>query len=235
MLQMFKTNRCLNKYWVITGVLLVLINSCSKKDSENLTTVTDKDGNVYHTVTIGTQVWMAENLRVTKYRNGDSIPFVKDSLNWVSCVSGAYCTNNIGGQDSLAYGILYNWYAAIDPRNLAPAGWHVPTIEEWAVLIEYLGGEDVAGGKVKENGTIHWREPNTGATNETGFTALPGGSRSETGYFIPVGEEAVWWSTSEDSQFSQSAQGAYTLFFVPSLRKCFGYKTAGFSIRCIKD
>jgi uncharacterized protein (TIGR02145 family) len=138
-------------------------------------TVTDIDGNIYHTVTIGTQVWMVENLKTTKYRNGDPIPNVTGNA-WAALTTGAYCWyNNDAATYKATYGALYNWYAVADSRNIAPTGWHVPTDAEWTTLTTFLGGESVAGGKLKETGTNHWTSPNTGATNETGFTALPGG------------------------------------------------------------
>jgi uncharacterized protein (TIGR02145 family) len=219
----------------IFGVILILSSSCKKKNSDNPATVTDQDGNSYNTVIIGTQVWMAENLRVTKYRNGDPIPKITDSLQWMNLGTGAYCTNNTIGQEAAAYGLLYNWYAATDSRNIAPSGWHVPSHTEWAALINYLGGAEVAGGKVREKGTTHWRAPNTGATNESGFTALPGGGRGEFGTFLEIGSEAVWWSTSKESETDFYALSAFTLYLAPSMREAHGLKIEGCSIRCIKD
>lgn len=219
----------------ILGVLMILSSSCKKKDNNNPTTVTDQDGNVYNTITIGMQVWMAENLKVTKYRNGDPIPNVKDTLQWMNLVTGAFCNNNTSGHAAGAYGLLYNWYAAIDSRNIAPAGWHVPSQAEWATFISTLGGENVAGGKVRESGTTHWKSPNTGATNESGFTALPGGERNEFGTFNAIGTEAVWWSTSKESGSDNYALGAFTLFLSLDMRECHGLKIQGYSIRCIKD
>ena len=134
-------------------------------------TFTDIDGNVYHAVVIGTQTWMVENLKTTKYSNGDPIPTAVTSL-----TPGAYCMyNNDAVTYKADYGALYNWYAVADSRNIAPAGWHVPTKTDWTTLTDYLGGESVASGKLKENGSSHWLTPNTGATNSSGFTALPGG------------------------------------------------------------
>ena len=149
-------------------------------------TVTDIDGNTYQTVKIGDQWWMAENLKVTCYRNGDAIPNITDGTTWASLSTGAYCEYNNDINNVATYGRLYNWYAVTDSRNIAPAGWHVPSDAEWKQLEMYLGmsqseadatgwrGTD-EGGKLKEVGTMHWNSPNTGATNESGFTALPGG------------------------------------------------------------
>ena len=139
-------------------------------------TVVDIDGNVYNTVTIGTQVWMVENLKTTKYRNGDAIPNVTGNASWVALSTGAYCWyNNDAATYKATYGALYNWYAVGDSRNIAPSGWHVATDSEWTTLSTFLGGESIAGDKLKEIGTSHWLSPNTGATNSNGFTAFPGG------------------------------------------------------------
>ena len=168
------------------------------QEKENLT-VTDIDGNIYNSVTIGNQVWMAENLKTTKYQNGEAIPNVTDDTEWSNLVTGAYSDYNNDPSNSDTYGRLYNWYAVDDSRNICPSGWHVPNYSEWTTLENYLGGYLVAGGKLKETGTTHWSSPNTGATNETGFTALPAGGRgSNPGDFIYLGERAVWW-TSKDS------------------------------------
>lgn len=157
--------------------------------------VIDIDGNVYQIVTIGTQVWMAENLKVTHYRNGDVIPNVTDGPTWAGLTTGAYCEYDNNVASVATYGRLYNWYAAVDTRNIAPDGWHVPSDEEWKQLETYLGmsqaeadaiglrGSD-EGGMLKETGTSHWDSPNTGATNESGFTALPGGHRRYGGFTL---------------------------------------------------
>jgi len=158
-------------------------------------TVTDIDGNVYNTVTIGTQVWMAENLRVTHYGNGDPIPNIKDDSVWNSLCDPYYLTGTgarcYWNDDSVSYasdyGALYNYYTIADSRKIAPVGWHVPSLYDWVILRDYLG-PDSAGGKLKEAGTTHWQSPNTDATNETGFTALPGS-------FNGIGQKCTLWST----------------------------------------
>jgi uncharacterized protein (TIGR02145 family) len=155
----------------------------------------DNDGNNYRTVKIGTQVWMAENLKTTKYRNGDPIPNVTDGPAWWNLPTGAYCNSDNDVNLWTTYGRLYNWYAVNDSRNIAPAGWHVPTDYEWSKLIAYLGS--LPGDKLREEGTEHWLSPNTDATNETGFTALPGGYRDNTGTFISIGSNGYWWSSTE--------------------------------------
>jgi uncharacterized protein (TIGR02145 family) len=178
---------------IVMGFLLMLTNGCKKDDDKS--TVTDTDGNVYHTVTIGTQTWMAENLKVTKYRNGDTIPNVTDTTEWYNLSTGAYCDYENTASNSSVYGKLYNWYALADSRNIAPAGWHVASDAEWTTLTTFLGGE--VGGKLKEKGTAHWLSPNEGATNETGFTALPAGCRGSVGYFYYLGSYAYFWSSTE--------------------------------------
>jgi uncharacterized protein (TIGR02145 family) len=196
-------------------------------------TVTDYDGNVYNTVTIGTQTWMKENLKVIHYRNGDSIPNVTADTTWFNLTTGAYCnyfndTNNVS-----IYGRLYNWNAVNDSRNLCPIGWHIPTYYEWMTLFIYLGGDSSSGGKMKETGTIHWQSPNTGATNESGFTALPGGQRVCSAYFLDLSRWATFWSSSFDS-----ISGAYfvSLHSYDSNFSFGSYPTnGGFSIRCLKD
>jgi uncharacterized protein (TIGR02145 family) len=159
----------------------------------NLTyeSLSDIEGNTYKTIQIGTQVWMAENLRVTKYRDGSTIQKITD--NWgFSDTIGAYC--NYGNNDTYVttFGRLYTYYATVNSHKLCPTGWHVPSDAEWTLLETYLGGSSVAGGKLKEVGTSHWGSPNTGATNESGFTALPGGSRY-FGNFYDLGSSGFWW------------------------------------------
>ncbi len=192
--------------------------------------VTDIDGNVYKTVKIGNQVWMAENLKTTKYQNGDTIPTVKVDATWATLTTGAYCTYENG---AITYGALYNWHAVADSRHIAPAGWHVPTYAEWTTLTDYLGGEDVAGGKLKETGTIHWIEPNSGATNSSGFTALPGGVRSTNTTFFGIGYNGDWWTASEASP--DGAWNRYLSYILPNVSKNSILKTNGFSVRCLRD
>jgi len=196
-------------------------------------TVTDIDGNDYHTVIIGNQEWMAENLKVTKYRNGDPISNVTEFVAWSTLTTGGYCNLLNDVSKSIAYGRLYNWYAVNDSRNIAPVGWHVPTDAEWTTLTTYLGGESVAGGKMKEAGTAHWCNPNVGATNESGFTALPIGSRSYQYDFLTNCDWGLWWSA---TVYSESE--AYNRIVFDSeigINRVTNNKKFGFSIRCIKD
>jgi uncharacterized protein (TIGR02145 family) len=201
--------------------------------------MTDQDGNTYKTITIGTQTWMAENLRVTKYRNGDLIPIVNLSQEWNDELkTGALCSyENTADKNKVATnGLLYNWYAAVDNRNIAPAGWHVPTANEWATLVNTLGGENLAGGKMKEAGTTHWTSPNTGATNENGFNASPAGLRSnEQARFGELKSFVGYWTSTIDAENEERAF-YYVLRNEDSncLRDNFPY-TYAISIRLVKD
>ena len=194
-------------------------------------TVTDIDGNVYNTLTIGTQVWMKENLKTTKYRDGISIPLVTDATAWSNLSTPGYCWyNNDATNYKATYGAIYNWYT-VTTGKLCPIGWHVPSDAEWTTLTTYLGGESVAAGKMKETGTTHWTSPNTGTTNESGFTALPGGHYNGAFYFI--GNDGYWWSTTE-----YSATDAWNLHLYHNVNNVFresSNKKIGFSVRCIKD
>lgn len=198
-----------------------------------LITVTDRDGNVYKTVKIGNQVWMAENLKVTRYRNGESITNLKEDNEWTSATFGAWCDYSNMAENGNKYGHLYNWYAVRDGRNIAPVGWHIPTDPEWTTLKNYLGGESVAGGKLKETGVLNWISPNTGATNETGFTALPGGIRGST--FDSIGILGIWWSSTLFSELSGNVD-LRTIYNNSSYFNFnLGSMNTGCSVRCIKD
>lgn len=208
-------------------------NQISVTTAENdPTKVVDIDGNEYSTVKIGTQLWMASNLKTTKYRNGDPIVNMTDYTVWVTLTSGAYCDYDNLTSNGNVYGHLYNWYAVNDSRNIAPVGWHIPSDAEWDVLVAYLGGSSIAGGKMKETGTAHWWSPNLGATNESGFTALPGGGSNTRGWNINV--YGFWWSSTEYN----STQAWYRYLYKDDTNIVRAYnnsKTLGYSIRCIKD
>jgi uncharacterized protein (TIGR02145 family) len=203
--------------------------------SKTYGTVTDFDGNVYKTITIDTQTWMAENLRTTHYRNGEIIPEVSDDTAWSNLSTGAYCNyENTRNNDTIAtFGRLYNWYTVSDSRNMAPTGWHVPTDAEWTTLTTYLGGDSEAGGKLKEINTTHWYSPNTGADNSSGYTALPGGYRDGNITFFNIGNGVYWWSSSEggtDYAWYRS------LYYTNSNVERDGFsKISGFSVRCLRD
>ena len=193
---------------------------------------------------IGDQCWMAENLKVTHYRNGEPIPNVTGDTDWFNLSTGAYCNYDNDVNNVSTYGRLYTWYAVDDNRNIAPEGWHVPSDAEWKQLEMYLGmsqadadkidwrGTD-EGGKLKESGTIHWENPNTGATNESGFSALPGGYRLNNGRFLSMGLSAFFWSSSE--RFSSSAWYRFLRYGRSGVNRNFGYKLTGFSVRCVRD
>ncbi|MFA4907717.1 MAG: FISUMP domain-containing protein [archaeon] len=192
--------------------------------------VIDIDDNVYATVKIGNQWWMAENLKVTHYRNGDAIP---NMTVWNDLYTGAYCNYDNNATNADTYGRLYNWYAINDSRNIAPTGWHVPTDAEWQTLVDYLGGESVAGGNLKEIGITHWFSPNTGATNASGFSALPGGDRYIDGTYGAIGGYGSWWSATGSSSYGA---WAWSLGYNSSSVTRYGnYKQYGFSVRCIRD
>ena len=185
------------------------------------------------TIVIGTQQWMEKNLDVLTYRNGDVIPQVTDATAWAGLTTGAWCWYSNSADNGAIYGKLYNWYAVNDPRGLAPQGWHIPTDEEWTTLKSLLGGELVAGGKMKTTGTTRWTTPNTSATNECGFAGLPGGIRNTSGTFVDVGVSGYWWSASEIS--STDAWGRYLLNFSGRLLENSLNKKNGFSVRCLRD
>ncbi|NOU18566.1 MAG: hypothetical protein HOO91_13505 [Bacteroidales bacterium] len=240
---------------LLTLGLLLLISSCCKENNgptnptnghttarfnPNLKygTMADQDGNIYKTIAIGTQVWIAENLRTTKYRNGEAIPNVTGNAEWASLTTGAYCYyNNTKDIDSIAtFGGLYNWYTVSDSRGLAPKGWHVPTDADWTTLVTFLGGGDltlgnsIAGDMLKEVGNAHWYS--YPANNSSGFTALPGGWRNyNNARFNYIRSEGVWWS----------ATGVYYAYFF-SLDCCasnvfwaINYPQYGYSVRCLRD
>lgn len=205
--------------------------------------IKDIERNTYLTIKIGDQWWMAENLKVTHYRNGDAIPHVTDNNAWWNLRSGAYCSYNNNTANAKTYGYLYNWYAVDDSRNIAPSGWHVPTIGEWKKLVDHLGGILIAGGKMKE--TAQWSSPNTGATNKCGFSALPGGYRGTNGVFDllsyggggrrgGVGNSAAFWSSTwSDRIGTWGCLLGHTNSGVDLGLS--GSKHYGCSVRCIRD
>ncbi len=245
-----------SKFWIYTfvviGTFLMLAGSCKKSDdnpSEKTSsgTVKDIDGNVYHTVTIGTQVWMVENLKTTKYRDGSPIPNITDYSEWSNLANGAYCNynNNVAIGDK--YGKLYNWYAANDSRNIAPTGWHVPTDDEWTTLEKYVKANIGTSGSVAKPlaAKTDWdtqteKGPITmvGAigndltkNNDSGFTALPAGFRCEFQDFSDIGYDCYWWCSGSTYYRSLYCHSDY----LHSSYEANRYKWVGYSIRCIKD
>ena len=214
-------------------------------------TINDVDGNAYNTVLIGTQCWTLENLKVTKYNDGTSIPLDNSGAStgsaagatWSSKVTGAYtiyANEPSTGTNATTYGFLYNWYAAAGiitnggspTKNICPTGWHVPTDAEWTTLTTYLGGESVAGGKMKSTSSL-WNAPNTGATNSSGFSVLPGGYRNNVGSFDFIRINATFWSAPEvggtiawlrDLNINNGNVSRYNV-----------NKLYGASVRCLRD
>lgn len=189
--------------------------------------IIDADNNVYNTVNIGTQTWMVENLKTTKFRNGEDIPYYSKTS------SRGYCWYNDDAGYKNTYGAIYNYYTTADSRSICPPGWHIPSDDEWTTLINYLGGESVAGGKLKEAGTTHWTSPNTGATNLTGFTALPGGTRDCGNNYGQMGTGCSFWS-------SKPVSGGWVYGFGLNYSNTKATMGSGFDcnssyVRCIKD
>jgi uncharacterized protein (TIGR02145 family) len=230
--------------WAYNGSGCVsAVTELTQTTSACMVTISDVDGNVYNTVTIGTQVWMAENLKATKYNDNTAIPNITVNETFAAATTGAYSDYDNTPSNSTTYGRLYNWYAIDNDattktasnggKNICPTGWHVPTIAEWTTLSTYLGGGTVAGAKLKETGTTHWETPNTGATNESGFTGLPAGIRSSSGTWN-IGVQTYWWSS---SKHSGSVYNDYTYIQNNYNNLSISYPSdpMGFSVRCISD
>ena len=249
---------------ILIPVLFVMLTCCCKdpvdqetgkstavfNPSKTYGTLVDIDGNIYKTITIGEQTWMAENLRTTHYQNGDPIPNVKNPSSWGSLATGAYCTyNNTTNPDSIAtFGFLYNGFTIVDNRNIAPKGWHVPTDEDWDKLQTFVAegeaettstGNGVAGGRLKEAGDLHWGFANH-ADNRSGFTAMPGGQRSVSntgieiiGTFQYITYFGCYWSCT-----SVYPNNLLVRLMVPDfvgISRGQLYLSYGNSIRCVKD
>ena len=197
--------------------------------------VSDADGHLYPTVIIGTQEWMAENLRTTKYMNETVIPNVVDNTNWQNSNYGAWCWYDNDIVYEQQYGKLYNWYAVNDGRGLCPAGWHIPSTSEWSILRDFLGGEGAAGGHLKESGTANWNFPNTGASNLTGFSALPGGHRYIDGSFLNFRNRGFWWSSTLGGPLPDNASARLMLYNSDDLVSFGDDKRLGLSVRCLRD
>jgi uncharacterized protein (TIGR02145 family) len=232
---------------LLTSLFLLIFYSCKKIDQEQdgllksslkiekpkeKSDIVDIDGNIYKTVKIGKQIWMAANLKATKYQNGDLIGTTTPAtLDITSEVAPKYQWAYNGDESNVVtLGRLYTYYAITDSRGVCPAGWHIPSDQEWTTLTTYLGGSDIAGGKLKEAGTMHWFSPNVGATNETGFTAIPGGMRTFDGYFLHF---ARWWSATEawtGVAYGRTINNSNTGVYSNLLDEKDGY-----SVRCLKD
>jgi uncharacterized protein (TIGR02145 family) len=233
-------NRVLrNSSILILGILCFVLNGCKKDDDNDF--VRDIDSNEYGTVTIGDQVWMKANLRTTRYNDGIEIPNVTDNTEWGNLTTGAYCWFFNDITYKTPHGALYNWYA-VNTEKLCPEGWRVASDQDWFELTFYLGGELVAGGKLKTPGSGYWLAPNTDATNETGFTAIPGGRRyvgeeypEFIGHFsiIEIEKYAAWWSSTEYS----TTEAYHRLLTNESsyIQSKYYNKGEGLSVRCIKN
>jgi uncharacterized protein (TIGR02145 family) len=217
---------------VLTPIIFLTI----RNGEANSQTVKDIDGNVYKTVTIGTQIWMAENLRVTKYRDGTPIPMISDDKVWGKDTTGAYCFYNNDASNAKIYGVLYNGYAILNPKKITPSGWHIPSDDEWEKLINYLGGEKIAGGKLKEKNSTHWHN-NVDATNQSGFTALPGGCRHTN----ILGDSNYDWLGLRGFFASSTEWGDKVPWFRelqasnPYVNRNHYTSRSGLSVRCVKD
>lgn len=198
--------------------------------------INNLDQNIYTTVKIGDQTWMGQNLDVSHFRNGDPIPEASTDEAWEKAgveKKPAWCYYEASADHGKVYGRLYNWYAVNDPRGLAPKGWHIPSEEEWNILSVFLGGEEKAGGKVKEKGMTHWKTPNKGATNESGFAALPSGLIYSFGGCVKLGIEGYWWTSKANGDETAML---YSLSYENAiLTDLFLNKGVGIAVRCIKD
>ncbi len=235
-----------------TFILSCSNNSSSNNDNNtNSNSLTDIDGNVYQNVSICSQTWMKSNLNVSHYRNGEIIPQVTDPTQWANLTTGAWCYYNNDPANGAIYGKLYNRYAIMDPRGLAPTGYHIPDVSEFNSLINCVGIYSV--GKVMETGTAHWLSPNSIATNESGFTAVPGGYRGNqqsgpsgyinSGIFRYINESGSWWTTSPGGFNTATNQlTGYRAFSIQSDGINGGFDITpdfqmffGASVRCIKN
>lgn len=228
----------LNSSWsrltrIIVLLLFVHTFSCESAVFDSDQTVTDIDGNVYETVRIGSQKWMAENLRVTRFQDGTPIANVTNSFEWNNTNSPAWVYYENNSDYDTKYGKLYNWYTVSDDRGICPEGWYVPDKASWNLLDSYLG--DNQGSKLKTAGTEYWGAENTRATNETGFSALPGGLISSEGEFDSEGSWGYWWSSSSLSQSNAHSYVLATIWETSLPQWGSANKNNGFSIRCIKD
>jgi uncharacterized protein (TIGR02145 family) len=225
----------MKQWFLIMASVLPLVIGCGKNPTQPLPktgTMSDIDGNVYHYVTIGTQTWMAENLKTTRLNDGTTIPLVTVDTLWAALTTPGFCWYNDSDSYKATYGALYNWYA-VNTGKLAPKGWHVPTDSEWTVLTTFLGGTKVAGGKLKDTGTAYWDSPNTGATDEYGFKALPGGCRIFLGSFWYAGTFCYLWSaTAYDSTSAWDRVPVNNDTYVGVYFNLYQY---GIGVRCVRD
>ena len=235
---------------LLAGFCIVLAGAC-KKDADSgdkngsgivfnpdktYGTLTDFDGNSYKTIVIGTQTWMAENLKTTHYANGDEINHITENAPWENATAGAWTYYGNNEAMNADYGKLYNWLAVEDARNICPSGWHIPDDPEWEALLAYLGGYQVAGAKMKETGLHHFTPTNEGSTNESGFTGIPGGMRDYGSANTDKGLSGFWWSSTNANDYYDLE--AYYYFLNRDMDQMLdgtGDKNNGASCRCIQD
>jgi uncharacterized protein (TIGR02145 family) len=219
-------------FLAVLGSFLLIVTGCSKSDTPP-PPVTDADGNSYKTVRIGEQTWMAENLKTSKFSDGTDISIISDPAGWSTLETPGFCLyNNDGDSLKKIYGALYNFYAA-GSGKLCPAGWHVPSDDDWQKLREFSADTLTSGGGFKEEGIVHWKAPNTGAVNNTGFTALPAGIRYFEGSFSSLSYFTSFWSSTEYDTSKGWFMSLYYGDAASPLNKA--SKKDGFSVRCIKD
>ena len=241
-----KSGAIVGQYNVNTEVDSVIFYKPTIEETTSGTFIDSRDGNEYNWVKIGDQVWMAENLAYLPSVNmvADGSEDAAGSYYYVYGYDGTNVADAKATDNYATYGVLYNWTAAMDGeassttnpsgiQGVCPAGWHLPSDAEWTELTDYLGGESVAGGKLKETGTTHWASPNTDATNETGFTALPGGYRFSNGTFDHIGNYGLWWSATESS--ASNAWLQYMNYYSSLVSRDYGYEELGLSVRCVRD
>ena len=213
-------------------VILFLTGLIALNFQNQAQTVKDVDGNIYNIVKIGKQKWLKENLKTTKFNDGKAIPLVTDSLTWIKDTTPAYCNyKNTTNTDSInTYGRLYNWYT-VNTNKLCPTGLHVPSDTDWTTLTNYLGKQ--AGAVLKESGTTHWKIQNAEVSNDSKFTALPGGFRGGYGLvFNNIGNYGYWWTTTQESKYFSFYR---FMNFSNIVYTYSGSKSSGLSVRCLKD
>jgi uncharacterized protein (TIGR02145 family) len=223
------------------------VSFSEEKSFTTTAAVTDIDGNIYTSVSIGSQTWLKENLKVSRFCNGDEIPYVPDPDTWAKLAENiywgaAYTYYNNDASYNTRYGKLYNWYPTIDSRGLCPTGWHIPNELEWETLLTFLGGHAEAGGKLKTVGTTDWLAPNVGASDQSGFSGLPGGWRLNDGTYQAISILGLWWSTTESEGDFPPSYTAKALLLVYengtawNINENYSWlKGDGLSCRCLKD
>jgi uncharacterized protein (TIGR02145 family) len=239
----YKSKEIINKR-VVYAIDSIIFNQAGLSSFTcGTSTITDIDGNTYNTISIGSQCWMRANLKTTKYLDNTAIQNVTSNTEWSTLTTGAYCNYKNTPSNGTTYGKLYNWYAVTSKHNICPTGWHVPSNAEWNILENYLdntidttaigwAGTDI-GGKLKETGTTHWNSPNTSATNSSGFSALPGGTRFDDGSFNFIGNFGLFWTATAYN--TGTAWERFLGYRDSQISPSSSIKTGGFSIRCVRD